>query len=154
MNASRPPPTLPAFNLLVICTSLPRSGHGYLEENTHSAGDQLLAEIEAHQDQTIVNQTDHERAHDGPDDRTETSKQACAPEHSRGDDREFITFTKLETTGSQTSGVEHPGKRCGETRDDQHLHFDITRLDSGKSCRSLASASLQHLSPEACFAKD
>src|SRR6202012_1549190 len=88
------------------------------------------------------------------DDRTETSKQAGPSEHGRGDDREFIPFTQLEATGSQASGIKHSGKRSGENRDDQNLHFDITRLDSGKSGRRLASARRQHFSPEACFAQN
>ena len=103
MNASRPPPTMPAFSLLFIHTSLARPGDSDRQDDNHSTGDQLLAEFESHQDQTIVNQTDHERAHDGSDDRTETSEQACAPEHGCGYDREFITFTKLKTTRPETS---------------------------------------------------
>ncbi len=96
---------------------------------------------------------DHERAHDGSDDRTEASEQARAPKHGCGYDRKFITLAKLETTRSKASGVEHSGERCSETRDDQHLHLDIMRLDSGKLCRGFASAGRQDFASEGRLAK-
>ena len=70
---------MPAFSLLFIGALLARPGDGDRQDYDHAARDQLLAKFESHQDEAIVNQPDHERAHDGSDDRTEASEQARAP---------------------------------------------------------------------------
>lgn len=49
---------------MVIVMSAPLLAQGDSQDDDGSTSDQLLAEFEAHQDEAIVNETDHQRTDD------------------------------------------------------------------------------------------
>ena len=84
---------------------------------------------------------------------SKAAEQACPAKHRRGDDGEFIPFAKLKTAGAEPTGIEHSRERGGDTRNDQDLHLDVMRFDTGKSSGGFAAASSQNFASKGCFAK-
>src|SRR3954453_6151503 len=97
------------------------------DDDDGAAGDELLAELEPHQDEAVVDQADHQRPDDRAHDGAHAPDQAGAAEHGGRAHRELVTLGEAEAAGLQASGVEHPGDGRGHGRDHEHAQLDPAR---------------------------
>src|SRR3954449_10348558 len=124
------------------------------DDDDGAAGDELLAELEPHQDEAVVDQADHQRADDRAHDGAHAAEQAGAAEHGRRDDRELVALAELDAAGLEAAGVEHPRDGRGHGRDQEDAQLDPARVDAAVTRRRLAAAGRQHPAAEAGAAED
>src|ERR1700722_8249419 len=86
--------------------------------------DQLLAIFQPHQQQPIIDEPDHQRAHDRTDNGSGATEQAGAAKNRRGDHGKLVTFAKLEAPRMKAPRIEHSGKARRHARDHKHTHLD------------------------------
>ena len=65
---------------------------GYGQDDQQAARYELLAVVQAEQDETVVDHAEQERPHERADDGAGPSEQAGPTQHDRRDNREFIAF--------------------------------------------------------------
>ena len=118
------------------------------QQDDDAARDQLLAELQAHQDQAVVDQADHQRADDRADDGAGATKQAGAAQHRRRDHRQLVTLAEREPPGVQPARVQHSRQPRRHAGDHQHAQLDRARVDAGVVGRDRVAAGRQHAPPK------
>src|ERR1700734_2333457 len=134
--------------------SFPRLANRDGDDDDHSPCDQPLAVFEAHQQEPVVDDADHQRSDNGADDRSCATEQARPAEHCGRDDRELVAFAELEAPGVEAAGIEHPRDCRPEARNDEHPHLDAAGVDAAIAGCGLAAAGRQDAAPEGRAAKD
>src|SRR5208283_3557556 len=125
-------------------SSLARLADRYGDDDDDPSGDELLAVFETHQQQSVVDDADHQRADDRADHGAGAAEEARAAEHCGRDDGEFVALAELEAARVQAAGVQHPSQGGAEARDDQDAHLDALRVDAAIARRGFAAAGGQH----------
>jgi hypothetical protein len=75
------------------------------KDDDAATSDELLAEFESHEDQSVVDEADHQGANDGADHGCPAAKEAGATEHRCCDDRKFVALAELEAAGLQAPRI-------------------------------------------------
>src|SRR5208283_947091 len=65
------------------------------DDDDDSSGDELLAVFETHQQQSVVDDADHQRTDDRADHGAGAAEEARAAEHRGRDDGEFVALAEL-----------------------------------------------------------
>src|SRR4051794_3444267 len=101
--AAKPVPTTPTRIRPASVTG--RGGSGKEEEA--AAAFLLLADLDPHQDQPFVDQTDHQRPEQCTDNGRTPAEEARPAQDHRRDDRELVALAPLEAAGLKPARVEH-----------------------------------------------
>src|SRR5689334_18564483 len=146
-SAAKPVPITPTRRRLLVRSMSLTGGKRDGEDDDHAAHDLLLAELEAEDQQAVVDQADHEGADQGADHGAAAAEQARATEDHRRDDRQLVPLAPLEATRLQAPRVEHPRQGGDHAGDEQHRELDPPRGYAAEARGLLVAAGGEHVAP-------
>ena len=96
------------------------AGEGDGQNDDRPTYDFLLAQLQSHRGQSVVDKADQQCAKHRPYDRAITPEQARAAQYHGRYHRQLVALAPREASGLESSGVEHPGQRCDDPGHQEH----------------------------------